>query len=130
LHGVTQSSVSRIVLRVSLAIARLLRQFVRWPNDIDNLKRRFFDVKNFPGVVGCIDCTHIKVKNPDGQNPRLYWGRKGFYSLNVQVVCGPRTEIFDIVSRWRGSAHDSRIFANSLVKNDFEVGTYIYTYEF
>lgn len=37
-------------------------------------------------------------------------------SLNVQIVCGPKMQIFDIVCRWPGSVHDSRIYNNSRVK--------------
>ncbi|ERL95351.1 hypothetical protein D910_12616 [Dendroctonus ponderosae] len=36
-------------------------------------------------------------------------------SLNVQVVARPNFEILDIVIRWPGSAHDSRIFNSSSV---------------
>lgn len=43
-------------------------------------------------------------------------------SLNVQVVAGPSCEILDIVIRWPGSAHDSRIFNNSAVHLKFEQG--------
>ncbi|KAK9728405.1 DDE superfamily endonuclease [Popillia japonica] len=43
-------------------------------------------------------------------------------SLNIQVVAGPRCEILDIVIRWPGSAHDSRIFNNSAVHMRFEQG--------
>ena len=43
-------------------------------------------------------------------------------SLNVQVVGGPNYEIQDIVIRWPGSAHDSRIFDNSSLKIKMEEG--------
>lgn len=40
-----------------------------------------------------------------------YRNRKGYFSLNDQVVGGPYLEIFDIVVRWAGSTHYS--FRNS-----------------
>ena len=43
-----------------------------------------------------------------------------FHSLNVQAVCGPSMEFLDIVVRWPGSAHDSRIFNSSSVKMRYE----------
>ncbi|KAJ3655329.1 hypothetical protein Zmor_014464 [Zophobas morio] len=120
LHGVSQASVSRIVLKVARALASRLPQFVNWPENFRELKRNFYNIRAFPGVVGCIDCTHIKIKNPDGRRPLLYCCRKGFYSLNVQVICDSNTRIMDIVTRWRGNVHDSRIFNNSRIKEDFE----------
>ncbi|XP_069675044.1 putative nuclease HARBI1 [Periplaneta americana] len=44
-------------------------------------------------------------------------------SLNVQLICGPRMEILDIVSRWPGSTHDSKIFMNSAICQKFVDGT-------
>ncbi|KAK5647938.1 hypothetical protein RI129_002830 [Pyrocoelia pectoralis] len=79
------------------------------------MKTMFFGIAGFPGVIGCIDGTHIPIKNPGGQNAEVYRNCKGWMSLNVQVVAGPRSEILDIVIRWPGSAHDSRIFNSSSV---------------
>lgn len=43
---------------------------------------------NFPGVIGAIDCTHIPIiAPPTFDHIRLaYYNRKGYYSLNVQIV--------------------------------------------
>lgn len=49
------------------------------------LMRDFKKLKNFPGVIGAIDCTHIKIKKVGGEVAQYYINRKGFYSLNVQV---------------------------------------------
>lgn len=51
---------------------------------------RFYDNHRFPGVIGCIDCTHIAIFPPqvhDAVNPEhLYVNRKGYHSINVQLV--------------------------------------------
>lgn len=69
-----------------------------------------------------IDGTHIPIANPGGQFGEVYRNRKRFFSLNVQVVCGPRGELLDVVTRWPGSTHDARVFANSVVKMRYERG--------
>lgn len=51
---------------------------------------RFFAHYGFPGVIGCIDCTHVAIfppKNEDVLYPEyLYVNRKGYHSINVQLV--------------------------------------------
>lgn len=59
---------------------------------------------------GALDCTHIPIQNPGGDQGEHIRNRKAFFSINVQIVSGPRCEILDIVVRWPGSVHDSRIF--------------------
>ncbi|XP_024939488.1 putative nuclease HARBI1 [Cephus cinctus] len=63
LHGISLPSVSRIVAKVSDAIATLLPRFVVYPARMEALKMEFYNIDHFPGVVGCIDCTHIAIKN-------------------------------------------------------------------
>lgn len=45
---------------------------------------------NFPGVIGCVDCTHIAIHAPPAEHPEhpalAFYNRKGFYSLNTQIV--------------------------------------------
>ncbi|XP_069680115.1 putative nuclease HARBI1 isoform X2 [Periplaneta americana] len=116
---------SRIIRRVSTEIARHLRQFVKFPSTEEdyNVNRNMFHaIAQFPGISGVIDCTHIPIQSPGGQFAELYRNRKGWMSLNVQLICGPRMEILDIVSRWPGSTHDSRIFMNSAICQKFVNG--------
>ena len=49
----------------------------------------------FPGVIGAIDCTHLRLIAPTN-NPEDYINRKGNHSINVQVgLCSAlfKTEI-------------------------------------
>lgn len=50
---------------------------------------RFYETQNFPGTVGCIDCTHVAIIAPK-DNPvypeSSYMNRKGYHSINVQLV--------------------------------------------
>ncbi|KAH9640877.1 hypothetical protein HF086_015216 [Spodoptera exigua] len=75
-------------------------------------------------VIGAIDCTHIRVKKINADGGQLYINRKGFSSINVQVFCNVDLKIMDIVTRLRGSVHDSRIFRECRLKQRFEAGAF------
>ncbi|KAL2092826.1 hypothetical protein ACEWY4_012624 [Coilia grayii] len=48
--------------------------------------------------------------------------RKGYHSINVQIVCDANYSIFNLVARWPGSTHDARILTESQLSNIFEAG--------
>lgn len=52
---------------------------------------RFFETTGFQGCIGCIDCTHVAIappnKDPLNAHPEyIYVNRKGYHSVNVQLV--------------------------------------------
>ena len=53
LHGISQPTVSKIIKRVSLAIAKRRRDFIKFPKHRDAVKYReeFFSMSGFPGNV-------------------------------------------------------------------------------
>lgn len=61
--GVSVPTASRVVRKVSFAIAELSRQYIKMPKsstDLEITMRNFHLIASFPKVVGCIDCTHVK----------------------------------------------------------------------
>lgn len=126
LVNVDQSTVSRIVKKVSFAIAGLRPDYINMPEthaEIIRTKNGFYNMvqpHGIPNVVGLIDCTHVKIYSPGGIDAERYRNRKGYFSINVQLVGRYDLKILDIVARWPGSTHDSQIFDRSLVKvNEF-----------
>jgi len=59
LFGVDQSTASRAINRVTLAILRLMPNHVKLPTqrEADAQKVKFCAMASFPNVVGCIDGT-------------------------------------------------------------------------
>lgn len=59
---------------------------------------RFLEIGGFPGIVGCIDCTQIAIIAPKTEDPEMpgliFYCRKGYYSLNVQIVSNQDCTIF------------------------------------
>jgi len=121
--GVSPPTASRVVKKVSFAIAELAAEFIKMPSSDEELKRaadKLHQFAKFPKAIGCIDCTHVKIQSPGGNSAEVYRNRKGFFSINVQAVCNGNLEFTDLVARWPGSAHDSNIFQNSRLRARFE----------
>ncbi|XP_044764538.1 putative nuclease HARBI1 [Coccinella septempunctata] len=87
LSGVSAASACRIVAEVSLAIANLRTEFVKFPSNLQSVIHGFYSIARFPRVIGVIDCTqtHITIKSPGGDNAEYYRDRHGNFSMNVQT---------------------------------------------
>jgi hypothetical protein len=93
--GMHLATVSRIVVRISEAIAQLYNVYVGSPNtenDIRTIQKRFYDVAAFPEAI---DCTHIKVQSPGGEDGEIYRNRKSYFSLNTQMICDSELRILN-----------------------------------
>ena len=117
LSGVSKATVCRVLQRVTHRIALMYDQKINLPNGqqfLENVKRNFYyKIAGFPGVLGAIDCTHVSIQSPGGEHAELYRNWKGYFSKNVQAVCGPDLRFHNVVPRWYGSAHDSTVFTQS-----------------
>lgn len=121
--NISQATVSRIVHRVAGVISSLAREEINMQlRSLTEVKNEFYSIAHFPGVVGALDCSHVPVISPGGNNAELYRNRKGFFSINVQAVCDANLIFTSMAARWYGSAHDSRIFDSSLLRDDLENG--------
>lgn len=72
--GVSKASASRIVRRVSEAIASLKPGYINMcqtEREMDELAAEFYNLAHFPRVIGTIDCTHIRIQSP-GKNVVTY----------------------------------------------------------
>ena len=75
LIGLSQPTVYRIIKRVSISSQRI--------------KQQFGGVSGIPGTIGCIDCSHIPVVSPGGEDAEFFPNQKGYFSINVQTAIRP-----------------------------------------
>lgn len=64
--GVSTTSAYRIIHRVTNAIARLQQHIIKFPTTNNEIKKEqlgFYKIARFPRVVGCIDCTYVRVQS-------------------------------------------------------------------
>ena len=121
-HGVSISSVCRIVERVTQVLVDMKDEVITWRSPAEK-KREFMDKSGFPTVVGAVDGTHIWLDgSPLGDNEYAFVNRKGWHSINVQFIVDAGYRIINVVARWPGSVHDSRILENSEVGQMFQRG--------
>ncbi|KAF9413679.1 hypothetical protein HW555_008125, partial [Spodoptera exigua] len=116
LSGMSQSTISLVCKQVALAILAQRSQWIKMPQTDAEQNKVIVDFHSlcaFRQVIGAIDCTHIRIPKLGGEVGQYYINRKGYSSINVQVVSNANLEIMDIVAHWRGSTHDARIFNES-----------------
>ena len=66
-YTVSKSTVSRIVHHVSNCLSRQARQFIKFPEereDIRTTKEDFFDIAGFPNILGAVDGSLVPIKSP------------------------------------------------------------------
>ena len=90
---------------------------------LESLKTGFYQVAKVPGVVGCIDGTHIPIIAPK-VDEYTYVNRKKFHSINIQTICDHNLVFLDVVAKWPGAAHDSFILSASEIHDRFENGEF------
>ncbi|XP_031344728.1 putative nuclease HARBI1 [Photinus pyralis] len=115
---ISQSSLSRSITEVTDAILRhLTRRWIKFPrNDVERNvnKERFHAVFNMPEIIGVVDGTHIAIVKPR-VDEHMFVNRKGYHSLNCQIICDADMKIINIVSQWPGSTHDAFIWRSSRI---------------
>lgn len=125
--GLDKSTVSRIVWKVTKAIAKLRSNYIFMPRtqeEIASTVSAFYNISQFPKVIGAIDCTHVPIRSPGGENAKYYRNPEDYFSIKVQAVVNANMLITNIVSRWPGGTHDNHIFNSSSIKRRLEEGEF------
>ncbi|CAH2007108.1 unnamed protein product [Acanthoscelides obtectus] len=113
--GIHQTTVSKIIDKVSREICSKKNQWVKFPATgamFNRAKDEWAAHNTIPHVIGAIDCTHVKIIKPYVHGDE-YINRKGVSTINVQATCNSREMFTSVDASWSGSVHDSRIWYNS-----------------
>lgn len=120
--ALAQQTMSRVLDEVCQAIEIIAPGWVKFPTspaEKEQKKLNFMRAFEFPGVLGCVDGTHIAITQPF-HDEHLYFNRKGFYSKNVQIICDSDLLILNVNANFGGATHDAFIWRNSAVKTHME----------
>ncbi|KAJ2940972.1 hypothetical protein O0L34_g10235 [Tuta absoluta] len=117
-----------------MLLAAKHNQFIKYPHTTAGktaIRQGFTSLGQYnrhPGlrkIDGAIDCTHVRIVDTPGvTHHEAFRNRKSYFSINVQAVVGPFGEFLDVVARWAGSTHDSRIFQMSSIRMKYVQRTY------
>jgi hypothetical protein len=81
---------------------------IQWNFNYEELEKKFRSQAGFPGVVGALDGTHIRIRAPQVQ--RDYNSRKMVHTMVLMAVCDNNLNFTMISTGFPGSMHDNRAF--------------------
>lgn len=109
--------VCRYIHRITHKIVHhLTPKYVRFPQtnaERTIIKNNFLARFNLPGILGIVDGTHVGLAALPHDIELAFVNRKGYHSINVQLVCDSEMIITNVNARYPGSTHDSHVFNNS-----------------
>ncbi|XP_060598026.1 putative nuclease HARBI1 [Ruditapes philippinarum] len=113
--GMSKGTLHLIVQQVCRVISDMRETYIRMPRtrqEMERVEKGFREKCGMPGVVGAIDGTHIAIPGPS-EHRSSYINRKGYQSMQLQVVCDSQLKFLDTYTGWPGSVHDARVYRNS-----------------
>ncbi|KAH6931421.1 hypothetical protein HPB50_024389 [Hyalomma asiaticum] len=132
-----QSAVSTTVHEVSEAIISVaarkkLLHFSLTPAAKQRAKAAFSRRGCIPGVLACVDGTLVAIEKPQGLSlgdTESCMTRKGYYALNVMVVCNADLRILVIDPEFLEPSHDSWVWQHNplceQLASQLELGDYV-----
>ncbi|RVE51571.1 hypothetical protein evm_003703 [Chilo suppressalis] len=119
-----QASISNCVRTVTQALNNeyFRRKYIHFPQTREErniIKNGFYQKFSIPGVVGCMDGTHIAIVRTSEHDERFF-NHKRYHSLNAQIVCDSDLNIISVDASHGGANHDSFIWDHHPLKQQLE----------
>ncbi|XP_055849667.1 putative nuclease HARBI1 [Episyrphus balteatus] len=80
-------------------------------NNFTACKEFFAKKYALPGVIGCVDSTHISLSRPV-KNEKTYVNKNGIHSLNAMIICDHELKINAINCRNGGTVTDAFVWTH------------------
>nr|XP_014091779.1 putative nuclease HARBI1 [Bactrocera oleae] len=89
-------------------------------------KQAFYRNTKLPGIIGCVDCTHIPIKRPTIEVRHLYQNKSGSFSINTLMICDANLVVRYVDARTPGKNDDEYVWrqsgANAYLKSLYDAG--------
>lgn len=109
LFGYHSGTVNRLFIRLINVLNSTEALQIKWPDDLQNVSNDFQARSTFPGVVGAIDGTHIKIR-PPAVVQKDYNSRKCVHTMVLLAVCDAHKRFTMVATGIPGSVADQRCF--------------------
>ncbi|XP_062596179.1 putative nuclease HARBI1 [Saccostrea cucullata] len=108
LFGVSLLTVHKIVIKVTSALKEGFLNVIQWLDPAaQNITAQLFQLASgFPGIIDVLDGTHIRLSSPIGGDSD-YINRKGYPSIQLQIVVDHNLKIVSAHTGWPGCADDA-----------------------
>lgn len=124
----SQTSIHRSIHEVTDILNEIWSDYVFFPDEHEQatVKEGFYEIASFPGVIGLIDGSHIKIIAPNRDIEHAYYCRKGGHSINLLIVCDSKYMIRYANAKFPGTSHDAYVWRRSalydFLKRKYEEG--------
>lgn len=111
----SQSSVSKCIDEITDLLNILIFKYIKFPKT-DGERQIIADEfakKGIEGIMGIIDGTQVALCSLKKDVEMAYVNRKGFHSINVQIISDHRHMLTNVNARYPGSVHDSYVWGAS-----------------
>ncbi|XP_025152488.1 putative nuclease HARBI1 [Harpegnathos saltator] len=114
--GIAISTLYAIITRVTRFLMQLAPHIIQFPTleEKEATMAYFLETKRFPGIIGAIDGTHIRIDKPQNDH-ESYINRKQYFPIYLQGVVDHKMKFIDVFIGYPGSVHDARVFRESLL---------------
>lgn len=80
------------------------KNYIKWPENLNETASTFEMISQFPNVIGCIDCLKIRAMHKS--------------VVKVQAICDANLLFTDVLIKWPGDTTDDKLFRDSPIYND------------
>ncbi|KAL3679875.1 hypothetical protein R1sor_022831 [Riccia sorocarpa] len=93
--------------RVMTALESTMGHEIAWPDRQERaVNSAHFAGLGFPGCIGLVDDTLVKLAQRPRDDGETYFDRKSNYSMNVEVICDQNKRVIYFFAGMPGSCHD------------------------
>ena len=125
--GIARCTIESVVHEIYQILSENIGpKIVKFPvskQEVAEATGHFLQKFGFPQVIGCIDGTHIPIKQPS-ENSHDYFSYRMCYTINCQAICDAYGKFINVEVKWSDSVHDARVFANCDIQNNYSSGKF------
>ncbi|XP_018011865.1 putative nuclease HARBI1 isoform X2 [Hyalella azteca] len=107
LFGYCEANICRLVCRTINDINLLSTNAIKWPISPESTADEFYEVHQFPGVLGAIDAMHLVSRAPEKMHDE-YRNSRGKYTIILLAICDAQKKFTYVSVGYPGTFTDQK----------------------